>query len=61
MYSDHLFNYNQVNTLDKWKTELLLRIKNSASSKTSFPHPALTKDTDLQPAFHEETGELDLS
>jgi alpha-soluble NSF attachment protein len=29
MFSDHLFNYNQVNTLDKWKTELLLRIKNS--------------------------------
>lgn len=44
MYSDHLFNYNQVSTLDKWKTELLLRVKNN-----------------MEPAVHEETGEVDLS
>lgn len=38
MFSDHLFNYNQVNVLDNWKTELLLRIKNSM---TLFGHAAL--------------------
>ncbi|TGZ85052.1 alpha-soluble NSF attachment protein [Ascodesmis nigricans] len=46
MFSDHLFNYNQVNTLDAWKTELLLRVKNTLSAA---------------PPVHEETGEVDLS
>lgn len=46
VFSDHLFNYNQVNTLDPWKTELLLRIKNGLTQQAPV-------DT--------QTGEVDLS
>lgn len=32
-YTDKLFQYDQLSKLDKWKTELLLRIKNGIEEK----------------------------
>ena len=32
-FTDKLFQYDQLSKLDKWKTELLLRIKNSIEEK----------------------------
>ena len=32
-FTDKLFQYDQLSKLDKWKTELLLRIKNSIDEK----------------------------
>lgn len=41
MFSDHLFNYNQINTLDPWKTEMLLRVKNGKEIVGSLLYASL--------------------
>lgn len=64
-FSDHLFNYNQVNTLDPWKTELLLRIKNGMNSfgRFNLGYISLIDITGLtqQAPVDTQTGEIDLS
>lgn len=64
VFSDHLFNYNQVNVLDPWKTELLLRIKNGmiicrdfGGLRADFRRAGLTQ----QAPVDVQTGEIDLS
>lgn len=34
MFADKLFQYDQMSKLDKWKTTLLLRVKNNIDSQT---------------------------